>query len=139
MGNLTVEQILTGGGIIVGVAVLGYKLWGGFKTAVVNAVADQFETIKVSITGVQTSVDNLDKRIDDVDKRLDKVNMQGCKNFLVRCIADFENDLPNNETELERFWEQYDYYIDNGENSYVRHKVEYLESLGKIKRISANK
>ena len=135
MGNITIEQILTGGGILVGLAVLAYKMWGGFKTAVENAVASQFETVHKSISDVQISINNLDKRIDEVDKRIDKVNMQGCKNFLVRCIADFENGQPNNETELERFWEQYDYYIDHGENSYVRHKVESLEAQGMIKRI----
>lgn len=137
MGNITLDQILTGGGILVGLAVLGWKLWGGFKTAVANAVAAQFETVKKSITAIQTSIEDLDKRIDEVEKRIDKVNMQGCKNFLVRCIADFENGQPNNETELERFWEQYDYYRDKGENSYVRHKVESLEIQGKIKRIPA--
>ena len=137
MGNITIEQLLAGGGIIVAVAALGYKLWGGFKAAVSNAVAAQFKAVKESIGGLQTSIDSLDKKIDEVDKRVDRVNMQGCKNFLVRCIADFENEQPNNETEVERFWEQYAYYKDNGGNSYICHKVEALEMQGKIKRISA--
>ena len=141
MGNITLEQVLAGGGIVLGLAALGYKLWGGFKTAVGNAVGGQFagvkKELKESVDDIKSSIDDLDKRIDEVDRKIEKVNMQGCKNFLVRCIADFENDMPNNETELERFWEQYDYYIESGGNSYIRHKVNTLEKQGKIKRIPA--
>lgn len=120
MGNLTVEQILTGGGILVAAAALAWKLWGGFKTAVSNAVADQFK--------------NLSEAIDDINKQLKRVDMEACKNFLVRCISDFENDQPINETEVQRFWEQYDHYTAEGHNGYIMHKVETLEKEGRIKR-----
>ena len=120
MGNLTIEQILTGGGILVAVAALAWKLWGGFKTAVSKAVADQFK--------------NLSKDIDDIKKQLKRVDMEACKNFLVRCISDFENDQPINETEVQRFWEQYDHYTTEGHNGYIMHKIETLEKEGRIKR-----
>ena len=120
MGDITINQILAGGGIIVGVAVLGYKLWGGFKTAVSNAVADQFAL--------------LSKSINDISSQLKKVDMEACKNFLVRCISDFENDQPINETEVQRFWEQYDHYVAEGHNGYIMHKVDLLEKEGRIKR-----
>ncbi len=118
MGNLTVEQILAGGGILVALGVLAFNLWGGFKTAVEKAVSDQFENLAETIT--------------DIKKQLVKVDMETCKNFLVRCIADFENEQPINETELERFWEQYDHYIKEGHNGYIKHKVETLVRDGKI-------
>lgn len=123
--------------LTVGLGVGTKNLWSGFKETVKKAVSEQFGEVKDLIDDIRKSVDSLDKRIDDLDQRIDKVNMQGCKNFLVRCIADFENEQPNNETELERFWEQYDYYVGHGENSYVRRKVEQLEAQGKIKRIPA--
>jgi hypothetical protein len=120
MGDITIEQVLGAGGIIVGLAVLGWKLWDGFKKAVTNAVADQFK--------------NLSKAINDINDQLKKVDMEACKNFLVRCISDFENDQPINETEVQRFWEQYDHYTAEGHNGYIMHKVSLLEKEGRIKR-----
>lgn len=118
MGNLTVEQILAGIGIIIALCGGAWKLWGGFKTAVENAVSSQFKSLAESIEGINT--------------QLKRVDMEACKNFLVRCIADFENEQPINETELERFWEQYDHYTKEGHNGYIKHKVETLVNEGKI-------
>lgn len=120
--NITIEQILAGIGILIALAGGGWKLWDGFKTAVSNAVAEQFK--------------NLSTAIDDISDQLKKVDMETCKNFLVRCISDFENDQPINETEVERFWEQYDHYINKGHNGYIKHKVEMLVREGRIKRNS---
>lgn len=120
MENLTVEQVLGGALLLIAIAGAGYKLWGGFKTAVANAVADQFKQLSAAIA--------------DIDKQLKKVDMEACKNFLVRCISDFENDQPINETEVQRFWEQYDHYTAEGHNGYIMHKVETLEKEGRIKR-----
>lgn len=119
MEHLTIEQLLAGMGIILALCGGAYKLWGGFKTAVSNAVETQFKNLSDSIAGIQN--------------QLKKVDMETCKNFLVRCIADFENEQPINETELERFWEQYDHYIKEGHNGYIKHKVEILVGEGKIK------
>ena len=92
MGNITIEQVLAGIGIVIGLAAGGYKLWNGFKAAVEKAVADIFESLVNSVN--------------DIKDQIDKLDMETCKNFLIRCISDFENDQPINETEVERFWEQ---------------------------------
>ena len=123
--NITIEQILGGIGIIVALGAGAYKLWQGFKTAVGNAVSEQFEALSGTICEIKTSLSDLEARINEVD-------MEGCKNFLVRCISDFEKNQPVNETELERFWEQYDYYLEHDGNSYIRTKVEKLKAEGKI-------
>lgn len=75
---------------------------------------------------------SIDKEIKSLQGRLDVVDMESCKNFLVRCIADFENGTQINETELERFWEQYGYYSENGGNTYISKKVQKLEQEGII-------
>ena len=49
---------------------VGYKLWGGFKIAVKNAVDEQFK--------------DLSKTLTDIDNKLTKVDKETCKNFLVR-------------------------------------------------------
>ena len=122
MGNITIEQVLAGGAIIVGLCALGYKAWSGFKLAVSSAVSTEFS--------------KLSKSIDEINEQLKKVDMEGCKNFLVRCISDFENEQPINETEVERFWEQYDHYVNEGHNGYIKNKVDQLVREGLIKRNS---
>lgn len=97
---------------------VGYKLWGGFKTAVKTAVDENFKAISDQII--------------EINQRLDVVDMEACKNFLVRCIADVERGETMSETESERFWEQYDYYIKSGHNTYVKNKVEKLKKEGKL-------
>lgn len=118
MDNLTLSQVLAGITIILAIGGGAWKLWCGFKAAVERAVSAQFESFAESIG--------------DIKKQLTKVDMETCKNFLVRCIADFENEQPINETELERFWEQYDHYVKEGHNGYIKHKVELLVREGKI-------
>ena len=74
----------------------------------------------------------IDGEIKGLTSRLDKVGMESCKNFIVRCLADFDHGDQISETELERFWEQYDYYSKAGGNSYITQKVKKLEAEGKI-------
>ena len=98
---------------------VGYKLWGGFKTAVKSAVDEQFKDITDTITGI--------------DKKLAEVDKESCKNFLVRCLSDIEKGDGMTETEAERFWEQYDHYTkDLNQNTYIKEKVQKLKAQGKI-------
>ena len=96
----------------------GWKLWQGFKTAVTNAVSDQFKELTNAINGINT--------------RLDTVNMEACKNFLVRCLADIDRGDELTETEAQRFKEQYDYYLKHGGNTYIKDKYEKDKDAGKL-------
>jgi hypothetical protein len=97
---------------------VGWKLWDGFKTAVKTAVDDNFKAITGQIT--------------EINARLDKVNMEACKNFLVRCLADIDRGDELTETEAQRFKEQYDYYIEHNGNTYIKDKYEKSKSEGKL-------
>lgn len=56
-----------------------------------------------------------------------------CKNFLVRCLADFEKGNYMSEIEIERFWEQYNHYTKElKENSFIVEWTERLKKEGKI-------
>ena len=68
---------------------------------------------------INNSINSLSKKIDDVD-------MNSCKNFLVRFLADVEQGNVIDEIEKERFYEQYKHYVDLGGNSYIKDKVEKL-------------
>lgn len=71
------------------------------------------------------------EEFDDMAKRLDRVDMEACKNFLVRMIAVIENgDI--SDTERARFYEQYEHYLELGGNTYIKHTVEILQKEGKI-------
>lgn len=71
------------------------------------------------------------EEFDSVNQRLDRVDMEACKNFLVRVIPDIE-DGTIDETEKQRFYEQYEHYLEMGGNTYIKHKVEVLQKEGKI-------
>lgn len=73
---------------------------------------------------------DVDKKISALSDRMDKVDNEGCKNFLVRCLSDFEKGDQISEIERERFWEQYEHYQKMGGNSYITRKVEQLKGDG---------
>lgn len=93
--------------------------------------------LKGALRGILSSVvkqelEPLKKQVDEMQGKIDRVDMESCKNFLVRSISDIERNKDISETELERFYEQYKHYLDKGGNSYIKHKVERLQSEGKI-------
>ena len=68
----------------------------------------------------------------DTIKRIDNVQLLSDKNFLVRFLADIEQDNKVDEVEKERFYEVYKDYRELGGNSYIAHKVEKLQKEGKL-------
>ena len=82
---------------------------------------DQFKEVNGKLDAMQTSITKLDK--------------QTCKNFLVRYLADIERGACIYDSEQERFWEEYDHYIDElHENSYIKEWVAKLKKEGKLVR-----
>lgn len=68
----------------------------------------------------------------ELSKRIDKSDMENCKNFLVQCLADLDRGQDMTETEMQRFYEEYQHYIDNDGNSYVKREVEKMQKAGKL-------
>ena len=76
----------------------------------------------------------INQKLSDLDSRVSRVDAQQTKNYLVRCMNDIENGTIN-DSELERFWEQYHYYVDKeglNKNGYIKSKVEKLQKEGKL-------
>ena len=93
------------------------------KDALKDMLKDQFEE-------VNTKLDNMQKRINKIDE-------QACKNFLIRYLADIERGDTIYESEKQRFWEEYDHYVDPDEvdgNSYIKEWVTKLKEEGRLKR-----
>ena len=118
MESITLGQIAIGVTFLVGlISGVGFLL-KTMKDWISKSLDAQLHSIKEEIKG-------LHDRIDDVD-------MESCKNFLVRFLSDVEKDQPLDEVEKLRFHEQYAHYVNMGGNSYIRDKVEKLKASGKL-------
>ena len=118
MENITFGDISTTITLIVGfVGGVGF-LYAKLKKWIANSVNECLKPVESEIHSLQS--------------RLDVVNMETCKNFLVRCLADFDKGTEISDTEYERFWEQYEFYQRQGGNTYISKKVEKLEREGKL-------
>ena len=119
MQNITLGQfgsaILWLSAIIGGLLIL-YKY---LKDAIKVMLEDEFKVIN-------NKIDSIDEKVTNVDKAT-------CKNFLVRCLADFEKGVRLSDVETQRFWEQYGHYIkDLDGNTYIREWTDRLKKEGKI-------
>lgn len=73
------------------------------------------------------------KELAEIKKDIRLLDKAMCKNFLVQCLADFEKGNKLSDVEVERFWEQYDHYINElHENTYIKEWTERLKKEGKI-------
>lgn len=119
--DLTLEQIsviiIFVGGLIGGIKYLKKEI----KEALSEMLDDQF--------------DELNKKLDTLQSSLTEVDIQTCKNFLVRYLADVERGAYIYDDEKKRFWEEYDHYTDDlGENSYIKEWAARLNEEGKLRR-----
>lgn len=73
------------------------------------------------------------KELAEIRKDIRAIDKGTCKNFLVRCLADFEKGNKLSDVEIERFWEQYHHYTQElKENTYIKEWTERLKKEGKI-------
>ena len=97
------------------------ELKKSIKEFLEKLLADQFKEVNNKLDEMQTTIAKLDT--------------QECKNFLVRYLADVERGDHIYESEQQRFWEEYDHYIDDlHENSYIKEWVARLKKEGKLSR-----
>ena len=129
MENVTMQELSVArsflAGIIISGGVVGRWLKGWLEKVFdkqMKTFTDEFDKQTEAFT----------KDITEITKRLDKVDMNGTKNFLVRCLSDLERGEPMSEIEKERFSEQYDFYVEHDGNSYIKTKVERLRAEGKL-------
>lgn len=123
--NLTLQEISVAivfiGGLIAGVKYLKKELEDCLKEFLERLLNKQFEDVNNKLDAMQRSIRTLD--------------VQATKNFLVRYLADIEREDVIFDTEKQRFWEEYDHYInDLKENSYIKEWVARLKEEGKLKR-----
>lgn len=58
--------------------------------------------------------------------KIDKLDINQCRNYLVDFLADIEQGISKDETQIKRAYEVYDHYAELGGNSYIHDKWEKL-------------
>lgn len=76
----------------------------------------------------------ISSKLDSIDVRLDDFDRDRCKDYLVHFIGRVDRGDDPSETEIERFYENYDRYTSLGGNSYVKTEVTRLTKAGKLRR-----
>ena len=118
MENITLGQISIAITFMVGfLGGVGF-LYKSIKGFLEKLILEQFEPFNTNI--------------DDLKKNVERVDMESCKNYLVRCLGDFEHGNKLSDVEQERFWEEYEHYLMIGGNSYIKHRVEKLQQEKKL-------
>lgn len=74
----------------------------------------------------------LEKTQKSILKRLDSVDIENCKNYLVTFLAEVGRGEIKDETEMQRFWEEFEHYQNLGGNSYIKNKVAELKSKNRL-------
>lgn len=119
--NLTILEVSVIVLFIVGLIRGVRELKKSIKEFLQKLLDDKFKELNDKLTGMQET--------------MTKIDTQTCKNFLVRYLADIERGDIIYDSEQERFWEEYDHYIDElHENSYIKEWVTRLKEEGKLKR-----
>lgn len=89
--------------------------WAAFVVALCGSVA-------AIIRGVKKAVEKL----------LEPLSLDNAKNYLVPFLSKIERGEPVDEIELERFHEEFTFYVDHGGNSYIKSRVDKLKQAGKL-------
>lgn len=122
MENITIGEILQAGIFLL-----------TFITTIVGLVK-YFEKVVDKVLSKRLNPFN--EKIDQIEKAnkdsFQALQLQTDKNYLVRFLADIEQNAKVDETEMEHFWYTYDNYHKLGGNSYIDHKVEKLKKEGKL-------
>ena len=68
----------------------------------------------------------------DIISLIEKVELANGKNYLVQALAKIESGQELTPVEKERFWENYDRYVELGGNSYIHSTTERCKKEGKL-------
>ena len=113
MENITIGQFAAAIALIVGL-ITGIKyLNKTIKEWINAALNDRFG--------------NLEKKIEEQDQKLNELDIDECKNYIILFISKVNNGERIEDIELQRFYSLYEHYLDKGENSFIKTKVEELK------------
>ena len=104
-----------------------------FLVGLITSISYLISKLKTWITStLKTEFDGIKRELKSVNDKVDSVDAESCKNYLVTFLSGVEKGNSVDEIERERFYEEYQHYIKVGGNSYIKRKVEQLETAGKL-------
>jgi len=118
MEHITMGQLTAGVTILatfIGSAIAIYKHWCNFLGG-----------------QIEDSLKPLNNKVDNIVNNMNYMDLNRCKDFLVRFISDLEQGQAVSDIELERFHETYAHYQKIGEDPYIHDRVEKLKQHGKL-------
>lgn len=89
---------------------------------------------KAASRWLSQSLEAISDKLDGIENQLGDFDRERCKDYLVSFIAKIDRGHKPSDTELERFFENYDRYTTHGGNSYVKTEVQRLMNSGKTKK-----
>ena len=129
INDITMGSLATDVGVLVALIGGFIFLYAKLKDVITKVLTEMLAPVTESIKALAKRMDGMETTLNE---RLDVVDMESCKNFLVHCIGDVEKGDELSEAQKTRFWEQYDYYIKHGENSYIKNKAEQYKTKGRL-------
>ncbi len=107
--------------------------WAGFIALLGGSIVTILKGAKKILTELfAEQMKQINARLDQQEETIKKIDQENCKNFLVSFLAKAESGGTMDEIETQRFWEEYQHYVDIGGNSYIKQKVEKLKGAGKL-------
>jgi len=99
-----------------------------FIVALITGIKFLNKTIKEWINAaVNDRFKNLEKKIDEQDQKLNELDIDECRNYIILFISKVNNGDRIEDLELQRFYSLYEHYLDKGENSFIKTKIEELK------------
>lgn len=99
---------------------------GGSVAIIVRAVVKALKKL------FDEQTKSINARLDKLEADNKKTDLERSKDFLVSFLARAQWDTVSDAIEIQRFWEVFQHYVDNGGNSYIKEKVTKLKSEGKL-------
>ena len=91
----------------------------------------EFVGVIITITLAMKKI--LKTQFKPINEKIDKLDKNQCRNYLVDFLADIEQGISKDDTQVKRAYEVYDHYsIELHGNSYIHDKWEKLKKEGKL-------
>lgn len=100
---------------------------GGGLFALYKAIKKAFEA------GLKPVMDKISTVESNLTEEMKKIDKNSTKNFLVTIINEIERGQKMDEVTMERFWEEYEHYVNDLDgNSYIKKRVTKLQNEDKL-------
>lgn len=126
---IAVEDITAFISVVAGVITGGLVIFRFASSVVQKWIYNMLKPVNDKIDESNRSIMT---RLDTNAEEIKQMQLDQCKNFLTRYLADIERGVKLTEIELERFNDINTKYSNLGGNSYIHRKIDKLKEQGKL-------